>query len=120
MELEVVSCSISERCNPPRFCRRSLSEFNAAPRVFVSPEGETIWENLENRSSRPYNDYCKAIQDTVRAEFGIPADKSFKLNWHQYAGCRTCPCSPGFLVQCDGFYIGRKDLHITIQPKKEN
>lgn len=68
---------------------RNIREFNQASRVYVWPEGESIMENLLNRRNRPYKEYRKLL-----------ADQAFMQNarWSQHAGCRMCPCSPGFIL----------------------
>ena len=71
--------------------------FDKAPRVYVSPKGEGIIENLMNRCSRPSAAYRKAVQDVALKELGLDSE-NFALTWSQYAGC-SCPCSPGFIVR---------------------
>lgn len=71
-----------------------ISEYYAAPRLYVSVEDETIMENLMNRRSRPYNAYKTLIHGS---DLGEIIDLS-KLSWSQKAGC-SCPCSPGFILK---------------------
>lgn len=71
--------------------------FEKAPRVYVSPKGEGLIENLMNRRSRPSTAYRKAVQDVALKELGLDRE-NFTLTWSQYAGC-SCPCSPGFIVK---------------------
>lgn len=71
-----------------------ISEYYAAPRLYVSVEDETIFENLMNRHSRPYNAYKTLIHGSDLDEI---IDLS-KLSWSQKAGC-SCPCSPGFILK---------------------
>jgi hypothetical protein len=64
-------------------------------RIYVCPEGETIWQNLQERKQRPYTTYKKILK-TAYKELGIP--EGAKLAWNQRAGC-SCPCSPGFFIK---------------------
>ena len=79
------------------------SEFNAAPRLYVDVEDETILDNLANRKRRPYNIYKTAIWSS---QLGQVFDLG-KLQWSQYAGC-SCPCSPGFILPKQQVNIGGK------------
>lgn len=65
-------------------------------RVYIWPEGESIMENMQNRRSRPYNEFRKQVIPGVLKALGLPAGA--KVKWSQYAGC-SCPCSPGFIVE---------------------
>ena len=76
------------------------------PRVFVHLNGETLWENLENRRNRPVTAYRNLTTFTLD-ELGFT---DYKLQWSQNAGC-FCPCSPGFIVK--GLWSGG-DIHITV------
>lgn len=67
-----------------------------ASRVYIFPQGETLLDNLQNRRSRPYNEYRKQVMPAVLKALGLPAGT--KVKWSQYAGC-SCPCSPGFIVE---------------------
>lgn len=80
---------------------------NGKTRVFVSIEGESMWDDFERRTSRPHTLWAQPIKDAlIRA--GFPAD--VKLRWSQKAGC-SCPCSPAFFVT--GGPVGH-DLWATI------
>jgi hypothetical protein len=65
-------------------------------RVYIFPQGESLLDNLQNRKSRPYNEYRKQVMPAVIKALGLPAGT--KVKWSQYAGC-SCPCSPGFIVE---------------------
>lgn len=65
-------------------------------RVYIFPQGETLLDNLQNRRSRPFNEYRKQVMPAVLKALGLPA--TTKVRWSQYAGC-SCPCSPGFIVE---------------------
>jgi hypothetical protein len=56
--------------------------------------GETVWEHLENRRSRPWQELKPLVSDAL-VEIGVSVDK---LRWDINAGCGMCPCSGGFLV----------------------
>jgi hypothetical protein len=70
-----------------------ISEYYAAPRLYVSVQDETVLENLMNRRVRPYNAYKTLIHGSDLDQI---LDLS-KLSWSQKAGC-SCPCSPGFIL----------------------
>ena len=73
---------------------RAYSQFRK-PKIYFNPEKETILENLENRRSRPYKEWQKLIPEALKRA-GIP-DPGYKWKWDPKAGCRMCPCSPGFV-----------------------
>ena len=81
---------------------RDWREYHEAPRMYVSVQDETVLENLENRRRRPYNVYKKMI-----AASGIGAVLNLEgLRWSQHAGCKMCPCSPGFIIGKQAMTIG--------------
>lgn len=65
-------------------------------RVFVWVKDESIFENLQNRTTRPTEQY-RLIALGALKQAGFDID-SFKLVWSQKAGC-SCPCSPGFVIK---------------------
>ena len=62
--------------------------------IGVSVEGESLWDDFENRTSRPHTLWAPVIKAKL-IELGWPAD--VKLRWSQKAGC-SCPCSPAFFI----------------------
>lgn len=82
--------------------RRDWREYNEEPRMYVSIQDETVLENLENRRRRPYNVFKKMI-----AASGIGTVLNLEsLRWSQNAGCKMCPCSPGFIIPTQQISIG--------------
>lgn len=80
------------------------------PRVYVSPKGETVMENLfYGRRNRPVKIYRAAAQETIALMYGPNA----KAHWSQHAGCSTCPCSPGFIISGATSHE-HQDAHITV------
>ena len=65
-------------------------------RIYVSPEGENIMENIMNRRQRPHTFYRKEVLPKLFSQLGWSANT--KVKWSQFAGC-SCPCSPGFIVE---------------------
>jgi len=63
-------------------------------RVYVSVKGESLWDDFENRTSRPHTLWAPHVKKAL-IDAGWPAD--VKLRWSQKAGC-SCPCSPAFFV----------------------
>jgi len=80
-----------------------FSARNQKARVYFWPKGESVWENLENRRSRPHKEYRKLIPEVLER---IGADpEAVKLSWSQKAGC-SCGCSPGFIADgLSGFSV---------------
>jgi glutamate/tyrosine decarboxylase-like PLP-dependent enzyme len=78
-------------------------------RIYFSPKGETIIDQLYNRRSRPYNAYRTLIPQVLK-QLGYTYEEiqKMKFNWSQKAGCNMCPCSPGFLVE------GLEDVDIWV------
>ncbi len=66
-------------------------------RVFVWIKDESVMENLQNRTTRPADQY-RLIALSAMKQAGLDID-SFKLVWSQKAGCSMCPCSPGFIIK---------------------
>ena len=95
---------------------REWREYNEAPRMYVAVSDESIIENLENRRRRPFNVY-----KTMIAESGISGVLSLEtLRWSQHAGCKMCPCSPGFVIPKQGIQIGQTkfehfDVWVTLK-----
>lgn len=80
-------------------------------RVFIDFEGETILDNLNNRVARPYTTLKPIVIEKLK-ESGIDFEK---IRWSRKAGCRMCPCSPGFII--DGHY--GKDFWLTVTDTEE-
>lgn len=77
-------------------------EYLARPRVFVSSDShESIGEHLANRRNRPQAIYRKAANEFL-ARLNLPMNH-FTMAWSANAGCRMCPCSPGFITKMDGY-----------------
>ena len=99
--------TVSKRNRPERFWSASIYERNdylARPRVFawgVEQENETLIENLENRTRRPSTILRKGVLAMMK-KLELPIAES-ELKWSKNAGCRMCPCSPGFILQVAGY-----------------
>jgi hypothetical protein len=98
--------TISKR-QRPNFWSASIYQKNdylARPRVFAFSEeqaNESLLENLENRTRRPSTILRKGVL-AMMTKLELPILKS-ELKWSNNAGCRMCPCSPGFILQVDGY-----------------
>lgn len=66
-------------------------DYNKKPRLYVSTSGESLLDNLMNRTTRPVNVWGRAVRAALAA-----LDLPGTLGWYQKAGC-SCPCSPGFI-----------------------
>lgn len=67
----------------------------ARSRIYIWPKGETILQNLENRRSRPINQWRKEVIPEILKQAGFPADMRVKFS--QKCGCQ-CGCSPGWFI----------------------
>ena len=92
---------VVERQRPSNWYYASIYDRNdylARPRMFVtSNQGESLEENLVNSRMRPAAIWRKGAMQLMQdsgIEFG-----EISVSWSQNAGCRTCPCSPGFIVR---------------------
>jgi hypothetical protein len=83
-------------------------------RVFVDFKGETIWDNLNNRTQRP----STQLKPIVEAALFLAGIEHTKIRWSQKAGCRMCPCSPGFIIE-GTTWDNRKDFWLTVADKTE-
>jgi hypothetical protein len=98
-----------------RYRRTEAGERPTDPmRVFISFKGETILDNLNNRVSRPHNQ----LKPIVEAALFLEGIEHTKIRWSQKAGCRMCPCSPGFIVEGTSFE-NRRDFYLTVEDKTE-
>jgi hypothetical protein len=98
-----------------RWTRSSAGERISDPmRVFIDFKGETVWANLNNRRVRPVTTLRKAVEAALFLE-GITYSK---IRWSQKAGCRMCPCSPGFIVE-GTTWEHRQDYWLTLTDKSE-
>ena len=80
-----------------RVYAQELDEYHATPRIYIFPKGESILDNFFfGRHNRPFKMYRERILPTVFERVGWPADT--KVRWSPKAGCKMCPCSPGFVV----------------------
>lgn len=77
-------------------------EYMARPRVFVSSDShESIGEHLANRRNRPQATYRKFANEALD-QLCLPLNH-FTMAWSANAGCRMCPCSPGFITKMEGY-----------------
>jgi hypothetical protein len=61
--------------------------------VYVSVEGESLWDDIAARGNRPYTAWRPYVEQALR-DHGFEFSK---LTWSNKAGC-SCPCSAGFIV----------------------
>lgn len=86
-------------------------EHDKKPRVYVSTKGETLLDNLANRTTRPYVAWRKVLVAAFQ-QLGFEG----QLRWSQKAGC-SCPCSPGFIWTGKSLVNGtyRFDVDVTLE-----
>jgi hypothetical protein len=66
------------------------------PRCFFFEKNESIIANLSRRHFRPTQEYRKLLPE-IYEKAGLPPETL--AEWSQYAGCSSCPCSPGFILR---------------------
>jgi hypothetical protein len=108
--------TLSIRNRPrPNFWQASIYEKNdylARPRVYVSGDTEeSVLDHLNNRTNRPTKIWRKGALNLLN-KWALPF-ATFELKWSQNAGCRMCPCSPGFVMQIEG-YSKHSERSITL------
>lgn len=83
-------------------------EYRSETRVYFFHSGETILGNLLNRRSRP-TDIYRSYMGPVLEALGLPANTKYR--WSSKAGCKMCPCSPGFIIEGDH---QNRDAYVTL------
>jgi len=93
----------------------NAASFYHRPRVYVSPEGESVLENyMTGRHTRPYTAYKQEVLPQLWRKLGLgSASHPIKAGWSQKAGC-SCGCSPGFIVKEGNVPF---DIWITVTDK---
>ena len=87
------------------------ARFATKSRVYVSPVGETVVENMRQRRSRPLNTYRDVLRQGLD-QMGVDLSK-IEYKWSQKAGC-GCGCSPGFIIDGWDPNIAGKNVFIGI------
>jgi hypothetical protein len=80
------------------------------PRVYFSIKSESLFENLENRWSRPYKGYRTLLPEVFK-KADIP--QGTKASWRQTAGC-SCGCSPAFILDLTAPEYMGKEIFVEI------
>ena len=89
------------------YTQRKDEPYKNKNKLYIFPS-ETIWENLENRKSRPHTEWKKEViplvMDWLKKKMPNHYEtlKDNKWGWRQNCGCSMCPCSPGFISDTDG------------------
>ena len=82
---------------------RKGEPFRDNNKAYIWVDGESIWQNLANRRSRPYKFYQEEVLPTILKEINekypeYRIDTNEKnWGWRSKCGCSMCPCSPGFI-----------------------
>ena len=98
-----------------RVIARSYNARESKPRVYVSADSKfNLLEDLKNRTRRPHAVWRPIVLEILE-EMGFTMKR---MNWSQYAGCSSCPCSPGFIStgieNHNDSGIWRYDIYITL------
>lgn len=104
MNLKLVSARLGKRDTISNMMDRGYRysvarrETSKALRVYLSPKGESVGENLFfGRHNRPH-EQLRALVEKAMFRAGLKPSDATHIKWSQKAGCR-CGCSPGFIVQ---------------------
>lgn len=76
--------------------RRDADKVTGKTVVYLDFKGETILDNVANRTSRPHQE----VKPRIEAKLKKAGIDTTGMRWNQYAGC-SCPCSPGFVLPKD-------------------
>ena len=110
--------SITLRQKSGSSSKPNAGSFFHRARIYISPEGETVMENLvEGRHTRPYTIYKKDVLPQLFRMLGLGGVHDLdriKVGWSKKAGCTMCPCSPGFIVKAGNVPY---DIYVTVTDK---
>jgi len=67
-------------------------DYSKKPRLYVEVKGESLLDNLANRTTRPHAVWGKILRKAIAQAPELDG----RIGWYQKAGC-SCPCSPGFI-----------------------
>jgi hypothetical protein len=86
-------------------------------KMYVWIKNETLFDNILNRRSRPYQVYKKevipVVMEMIKTKYPDYYEqlKDTKWSWNQKCGCSMCPCSPGFVGDSNGLF--NIDVEVT-------
>jgi len=96
--------------------RGDYVEYYGKPRAFFSVKDESVLSNLACRTVRPTDLYRSVLPEVYR-QIGLPDDT--KARWSRKAGCKMCPCSPGFYLTIPDRFEplngSRFDVYVTVE-----
>lgn len=70
------------------------AEYYETTRVYVSPTKWTLMEQMESRRAKPSVTFKRLVEAELKE-----AGYTGKVRYSRYAGCKMCPCSPGFVLE---------------------
>lgn len=86
---------------PMRYGRSSSNLHREKPIIFLDLSESNCIKDIftGERYNKPYNMVRPFLKKALK-EAGIPEEElsGIKFNWNKHAGCKMCPCSPGFIV----------------------
>jgi len=111
-----------------------LQDYGKSGHLLVFVDGEPKPENIDGSgiTERPepgpkgvdeandkaWRKYNRMEVKIMRAIVGLGLQmnnmEALNIRFSSKAGCGMCPCSPGFIVEVDGMYLGGKALYITV------
>ena len=89
-------------------------------KMYIFIENETLLENLNNRSLRPFKMYREEVVPMVMEHLKRYEPSTYKLvkdskwGWSKHCGCSMCPCSPGFISDISN-HENHRTLFVTIK-----
>jgi hypothetical protein len=123
--MKIASIKVNERGYPrPTYIRqpngsvkldrrgfnKDHTEYKETTRIYLSYPLESIMDNIINRRSRPW----KALKPLIEAELR-DAGYTGRVRWSKHAGCKMCPCSPGFVLDTNLDYSAPVDVWVTVK-----
>jgi hypothetical protein len=91
-------------------------------RIYVSAKDWNVMDNFLDRlttGGKKAKELHKQIrEDGTLARFLKAMEIKGKVRWDSHAGCSSCPCSPGFVIDNDADVVGDKgrEIWITVTP----
>ena len=75
-------------------------------------------QGVNEADDKAWRKYNRMEVKIMRAIVGLGLEmnnmEALNIRFSRKAGCGMCPCSPGFIVEVDGQYLGGKALYITV------
>lgn len=93
----------------------------SAPRVYFWQRGGNVLDSLRRRGTEPHEE-LKLLLPQVLSDPSLSGSETCDPQWNRHAGCRDCPCSPGFVIAgvLHADFANRFDIHVEYDETGEN